>query len=407
MLLVLVAGVLILGQDHLEQESLNKFEYPLLVLLDTLGMMAMISCNNLLGLFLALEIQSLSLYVLVSMARQQKPANEAGLKYFILGVLSSCFLLFGISLVYGFTGSIEFESIASVLALSPTISIGMMIGVLMVLVGIAFKLSLVPFHMWTPDVYSGSPTPVTLFLAAGPKIAAFGLLTQVLSKGFFPGISLWASFLMAIALLSIVLGAFGALFQKTLKRLIAYSTISHMGFMTLGFLSGTAEGLQASMTYMVLYGLTTLGIFGVLLSLRSKNHLIDSIEDLKGLSQQAPKVCLCFGLLLFSLAGVPPLGGFFAKLGVLKTALEAGYTGTVILAVVASVVSAGFYLKILKVMYFESPSSSRLLVLDTLPSKRTTLVLMFSTLIIALYALGPLLLDNFSHASVATLNVNA
>lgn len=356
--MILLASTLVLyaTKDHLEHYKLKRFEYPVLFMLCTLGMMCMVSANDLLGLFVGLEMQSLSLYVLVAMARQQGYATEAALKYFVLGALATTFILYGSSLIYGFAGTIEFPGIAqALLHMKGNFPLSLTVAFLMVLIGIGFKISLVPFHMWTPDVYEGSPTPVTIFLASAPKIAALCLLIQILSNGFYPMADVWKTVLMALAVLSIGLGAFGALFQKNIKRLLAYSTISHMGFAALGLLAGSALAFENLMLYLMLYVAMTIGMFSALMCLKRNGRSLEQISDFAGLSQEMPFIALCMAAILFSLAGVPPFAGFFAKLSVLKNAVDAQYYGCVILAVLGSVVSAAYYLRIIKVLYFDGP----------------------------------------------------
>lgn len=413
MILFASATVLFTSQDHLESYQLKRFEYPVLLMLSSLGMMIMVSANDLLALFLGLEMQSLALYVLVAMARKQSLSNEAALKYFVLGALATAFILYGSSLIYGYAGTIEFAGIAKALSvaghekstlMSHGLPLSLMVSFLMLLIGIGFKLSLVPFHMWTPDVYEGSPTPVTVFLASAPKIAALCMLVQVLSHAFYPMGDIWKTLVMALAILSITLGAFAALFQKNIKRLLAYSTISHMGFAILGLLAGSALAYENLMLYVMLYVVMTLGIFTALLCLKRNGRPVESIQELSGLSQETPFIALCMTVLLFSLAGVPPFAGFFAKLSVLKNAVDAQYYGTAVLAVLASVVSAAYYLRIIKAIYFDGPQEGELsMKVDLAIPRSNLLVLGVMTGLTFFYVLFPGIFSNHAHQAAQYL----
>lgn len=313
-ILIVVTAILYMSIKHLVLEHMHRIEYPVLILFATLGMMIMVSANDLIAAFLGLEMQSLSLYILVAMARDRLKASEAGVKYFILGALATAFFLFGASYLYGFTGTTEFHGMASVLRGTPTLPLPVTIALLMIIVALGFKVSLVPFHMWMPDVYEGSPTPVTLFLAAAPKLAGFALLMNFLTIVFHDHASLWLPLLQAISLVTMLVGSFAALFQNKLKRLLAYSTISHMGFALLGFLTLKQEAYENIFNYLILYSLMTVGAFGFLLCLRKRGQLLDTIEDLTGLSKESPVLALCMAIMLFSLAGVPPLQAFSQSL---------------------------------------------------------------------------------------------
>jgi NADH-quinone oxidoreductase subunit N len=405
LMLISVAAVMVMTYQHLEREKLNKFEYPLLLLFATLGMMAMVSANDLIAMFMSIEVQSLSLYIVVALARTRLQASEAGVKYFVLGALSTVFILFGSSLIYGYTGTIEFQGIASVLKTSTVATPWVITAILMVIIGMAFKISMVPFHMWTPDVYEGSPTAVTSFLAAAPKIAAFVLLIRLLIQAFGPLVFTWKAGVVYFALASILLGAFTALFQRNLKRLLAYSTISHMGFAMLGLLASGVVAVQNILIYLMIYVTAIIGAFGCLLNLYRYGKSLENIDELTGLSRDSPLLAACFSILLFSLAGVPPFAGFFAKLGVFKNAVDAGYYVTVVIAVLASVVSAAYYLKIVKVMYFDEPLGGEMaLKIDRPLPKQTQVVVFLTTIAIAFYVLFPNYITEQAQAAATHLN---
>ncbi len=335
-------------------ERFERFEYPILIVLATLGMMMMISANDLISLYLGLELQSLSLYVIAAIHRDSVRSTEAGLKYFVLGALSSGMLLYGASLVYGFTGHTGFEGIAAELADGR--STGLVIGLVFVLAGLAFKISAVPFHMWTPDVYEGAPTPVTAFFAAAPKLAAMALLIRVVIDAFEPIASDWQQVLGFVSVASMLLGAFAAIGQRNIKRLMAYSSIGHMGFALVGLVSGSQAGVQGVLVYLVIYLAMTLGAFACILSMRRRGEMVEDIDSLAGLGRNQPMMALLFSAILFSLAGIPPLAGFFAKYVVFLAAIEAELYTLAVIGVVASVIGAYYYLRIIKIMYFDEPA---------------------------------------------------
>ena len=344
---------LILSVDFWRSERVQRFEYPILVLLSTLGMMMMLSAGDLIALYLGLELMSLSLYVVAALHRDNIKATEAGLKYFVLGALSSGMLLYGASLVYGFTGHVDFPGIAA--ALKEHGSTGVIFGLVFIMAGLAFKISAVPFHMWTPDVYEGAPTPVTAFFAAAPKMAAMGLTVRVVITAF-PGIvGQWQQIVVFIAIASMVLGAFAAIGQSNIKRLMAYSSIGHMGFALVGLAAGTVEGVQGVAIYMAIYLVMTLGTFACILAMRRKDGFVETIDDLAGLGRTSPGMAFVLAMLMFSLAGIPPLAGFFAKWYVFAAAVNAGLYGLAVIGVLASVVGTYYYLRIVKVMYFDEP----------------------------------------------------
>jgi NADH-quinone oxidoreductase subunit N len=337
-------------------EGFERFEFPVLILLGTLGMLVMISANDLISVYLGLELQSLSAYVVAAIHRDNLRSTEAGLKYFVLGALSSGMLLYGASLVYGFTGHTGFGPIAA--ALVDGRSTGLVIGLVFVLAGIAFKISAVPFHMWTPDVYEGAPTPVTAFFASAPKLAAAALLIRVVIDAFAPITTDWQQIVSFIAIASMALGSFAAIGQRNIKRLMAYSSIGHMGFALVGLAAGTAAGVQGVILYLVIYMVMTLGGFACIIAMRRGGEAVEDIEALTGLARTQPGTAFLFAAILFSLAGIPPLAGFFAKYYVFLAAIEAGLYALAVIGVVTSVVGAYYYLRIVKLMYFDEPAVS-------------------------------------------------
>jgi len=352
------AFALVLSVSGAAEHGLNKFEYPVLVILATLGMMLMISASDLMTLYLGLELQSLALYVVAAFKRESGRATEAGLKYFVLGALSSGMLLYGASLVYGFTGHTELAAIASVAASEEGRSIGLIFGLVFLLAGIAFKISAVPFHMWTPDVYEGAPTPVTAFFASAPKVAAMAMLIRVIFEAFSPITQDWQQIVIFLSIASMVLAAFAAIGQRSLKRLLAYSSIGHVGFALVGLSAGTAGGVEGVAIYMAIYLVMTVGTFACLLALRNEDGYVQDISDLAGLAQNRPFIAAMMALFMFSLIGLPPLAGFFAKWHVFLAAVEARLFVLAVIGVLASAVSAFYYLRIIKVMYFDEPTQS-------------------------------------------------
>ncbi len=348
------SGVAItMSVGYARAEKFECFEYPILIVLATLGMLMMISANDMISLYLGLELQSLALYVIAAIHRDSVRSTEAGLKYFVLGALASGILLYGISLVYGFTGQTGFEAIAT--ALGHGGSTGLVIGLVFVLAGLAFKISAVPFHMWTPDVYEGAPTPVTAFFAAAPKLAAMALIIRVVIGAFEPMMADWQQVIVFVAIASMALGAFAAIGQTNIKRLMAYSSIGHMGFALVGLAAGSEVGVQGVMIYLVIYLAMTLGAFACILAMRRHDQMVEDIDALAGLSRTQPLVAFCLAAILFSLAGIPPLAGFFAKYYVFLAAIEKGLYVLAVIGVIASVVGALYYLRIVKIMYFDEP----------------------------------------------------
>jgi NADH-quinone oxidoreductase subunit N len=360
MKVLVIAGsafALILSVSTAVDNGLNKFEYPVLVLLATLGMMMMVSANDLMSLYVGLELQSLALYVVAAFKRDSAKATEAGLKYFVLGALSSGMLLYGASLVYGFTGHTQLNEIAQAVALGER-NPGVIFGLVFLLAGIAFKISAVPFHMWTPDVYEGAPTPVTAFFASAPKVAAMALLIRIVFDAFEPIARDWQQVVIFISIASMVLASFAAIGQNNLKRLLAYSSIGHVGFALVGLSAGSLVGVEGVAIYMAIYLAMTIGTFACILALRNEDGYVETIDDLAGLAQSRPFVAAVLALFMFSLVGLPPLAGFFAKWQVFLAAIEAQLFVLAVIGMLASAVSAFYYLRVIKVMYFDEPTAS-------------------------------------------------
>lgn len=355
--LLAVMTVLMFSITSLEYRKFSSFEYPLLMLFAVLGIMVMISANDFLLLFMGLELQALPVYVLVAFRRDHGRASEAALKYFVLGALSTGFFLFGVSLLYGFSGTTNFQAIRTLFTetlASGSVPLGGVVGMVFVMAALAFKISAVPFHMWTPDVYEGTPTPVTAFLATASKIGAVGLMIRVFFIPFLGVFAYWQPLLLTLAVFSMVLGAFAAIAQQKMKRLLAYSTISHMGYLLAALAVGAEQSLQVVLLYLTLYIVMTLGIFGCLMMLRTGNDTLGlRIDDLTGLSQRHPPMAALIAILMFSFAGIPPLGGFFSKLLLFMVIIEKGYLWLAILGVLSSVVACYYYLRVVKVMYLD------------------------------------------------------
>ncbi|MFK0330561.1 NADH-quinone oxidoreductase subunit NuoN [Rhizobium sp. NPDC090275] len=336
------------------ENQIDKFEFPVLIVLCTLGILLMISANDLISLYLGLELQSLAIYVIAAINRDSVKSTEAGLKYFVLGALSSGMLLYGMSLVYGFTGHTHFADIAQALTVDGARSLGLIFGLVFILAGIAFKISAVPFHMWTPDVYEGAPTPVTAFLASAPKIAAMAMMTRIVITAFQPVMADWQQVVVFISIASMLLGSFAAIGQKNIKRLMAYSSIGHMGYALVGLAAGSQTGVSGVMLYMLIYMVMTLGSFAIIMSMRRKDGtVVENVADLAGLSTTNPMMATVLTILMFSLAGIPPLAGFFGKYFVFVAAIEAKLYALAIIGVLASVVGAYYYLRVIKLMWFD------------------------------------------------------
>ena len=351
------AVALAISHDYLRRNDLLKVEYPVLFVFAALGMSIMVSASDLISLYMGLELQSLCLYVLAAFRRDALRSTEAGLKYFVLGALSSGLLLYGASLVYGYTGSTSFESIAAVIRLEGA-STGLVFGLVFLTAGIAFKVSAVPFHMWTPDVYEGSPGPVTAFFASAPKIAAAALFARLLFEPFGEVVHEWRQILIFLSVASMFVGAVAAIGQTNIKRLMAYSSIGHTGYALVGLAAGTEEGVASLLLYLTIYLVMNLGMFAFIVSMARDGNTKVRIQDLAGLSQNQPVAALCLAVLLFSLAGLPPLVGFFGKFFVFRAAVDAGLAPLAIAGVVASVIAAFYYLRIVKVMYIDEPGEA-------------------------------------------------
>ena len=350
-ILLSAAAVLLMSEEYMTRRDLLRFEYPLLVALAAVGMMVMVSAGDLMALYMGLELQSLALYVVASLRRDNVKSTEAGLKYFVLGALSSGLLPYGASLTYGYAGTTLFTGIVDAAGDGP-MSLGLIFGLVFLSVGLAFKVSAAPFHMWTPDVYEGAPTPVTAFFATAPKVAAMGLFARVMHDAFGTSVADWQQIVAFLAVLSMFLGAIAAIGQTDIKRLMAYSSIAHMGFALMGLAAGTALGVQAMLIYMAIYVTMNIGTFAFILSMNKEGQPVTNISSLNSLASREPVQALAMLVLMFSLAGVPPMLGFFGKYGVLVAAVDAGLSWLAIAGVIASVVGAFYYLRIVYFMYF-------------------------------------------------------
>jgi len=403
LLVLLGAGLtLLLSLHFIQREEMGQFEFPVLLLFACLGMLAMISANDLISLYMGLELQSLSLYVVAAFRRDSVRSSEAGLKYFVLGALSSGMLLYGASMLFGFTGQTSFaglaQSFATQTAGGQPLPLGLVLGLVFLMAGLAFKVSAVPFHMWTPDVYEGSPTAVTAFFAAAPKIAAMALLMRVVLGPFGELVPQWQQIVWVLAVASMLLGSFAAIGQSNIKRLMAYSSIGHIGFALVGLAPGTVEGAESVMVYLAIYLVMTVGTFACILSMRRKGRLVEGIDDLKGLAKSQPLMALALAVFMFSMAGIPPLAGFFAKLYVFLAAVESGLYVLAVIGVLSSVVGAYYYLRIVKLMYFDEGEEG----FDRPLTREVGLILTAAALLIGLFAVlpGPLF-DGAAAAAVS------
>jgi NADH-quinone oxidoreductase subunit N len=355
LILFSAALVLMLGEEWFTRRGIMKFEFPVLIVLAAVGMMVMASAGDLIALYMGLELQSLAAYVIAAINRDSVRSTEAGLKYFVLGSLSSGMLLYGATLVYGYTGTTMFEGIALIIE-TEGVSIGLTFGLVFVCVGLAFKISAAPFHMWTPDVYEGAPTPVTTFFATAPKVAAAVLFARVLYDGFTPEAAReWGQVLVFLAVASMFLGSIAAIGQSNLKRLLAYSSIGHMGYALVGLSAGTTQGAASLLIYLAIYIVMNLGVFAFILQMERDGQPVENVYDLAGLSRSRPAQALALAILMFSMAGLPPLVGFFAKFFVFKAAVDAGLWPLAVAAVIASVIGSYYYLNIVRVMYLDDP----------------------------------------------------
>ena len=392
------AMILIISRDYLTKNNLMKFEYPILIGLAVVGMMMMVSAGDLMSLYMGIELQSLALYVIAAFNRDSIRSTEAGLKYFVLGALSSGLLLYGASLIYGFSGTTSFDGIA--LALNQgEISLGLLIGLVFLATGLAFKVSAAPFHMWTPDVYEGAPTPVTAFFATAPKVAAMILFTRVAYGAFGEIKSDWQQIVSFLAVASMFLGSVAAIGQKDIKRMMAYSSIGHMGFALVGLASGTEIGVQALLIYMSIYVIMNIGTFAFILSMEKDGHPVSEISALNMYSRVDPLRALALMILMFSLAGIPPLVGFFGKFYVLKAAVDANMAWLAIAGVIASVIGAFYYLRIVYLMYFGEEKDS----LDGKMSTSGWVILMVSALLMILGVINLFGIEEIALSAASTL----
>ena len=356
-ILVLSAAALttLLSVEFNGRERIARFEFPVLLAFSTVGMMIMVSSANLMTAYLGLELQSFSIYVLCAFARDAVRSSEAGLKYFVLGALASGLLLYGISLVYGFGGSMEFAALAHALGGTAPMPAGLVVGIVFVIVGLAFKLSAAPFHMWTPDVYEGAPSSVTAFMSTAPKVAPFAVLIRVMIGPFGHLVGEWQLLLEIVAVASMVVGSFAAISQRSFKRMMAYSSIGHMGYALIGLAAGTAAGVQGVLVYLAIYIFMNAGAFACIMAMRRHGHALERIGDLSGLGRNDPGLAVILAVLMFSMAGVPPLAGFFGKLTVFLAAIQAGLWTLAVVGVLTSVVGGFYYLRVVKVMWFDAP----------------------------------------------------
>jgi NADH-quinone oxidoreductase subunit N len=398
---VLIASAIsvVIAKDYLEKQGIARFEFTVLVLFATLGMMMMVSASDLIALYVGLEMQSLSLYVIASFQRHDLRSTEAGLKYFVLGALASGMLLYGASLVYGFAGTTSFDGLATVIGgATDAPAVGLIIGIVFIMVGLAFKVSAVPFHMWTPDVYEGAPTPVTAFFSVAPKLAAIGLFIRVMVGPFGDLLDHWQQIVWFVSIASMILGGFVAINQTNIKRMMAYSSIGHVGYALIGLTVGTEAGVRGVLIYMAIYIFMNLGAFACILCMRRGETMVEDIKDLSGLSKSHPMVALAFAIFMFSMAGIPPLAGFFGKLYIFLAAIESGMYGLAVIGILTSVVAAFYYLRIVKLMYFDDLVDS----FDTPIKRETGIILLGTGLIILLFFLQPgLLVDGAGTAAAA------
>ena len=404
--LILIGGVIALinGRGWLEKPENQRFEYGILVLFAVLGLMLMVSANDFLGLYMGLELSSLSLYVMAAISRDDEKSSEAGLKYFVLGAIASGFLLFGTSLIYGFAGSTQFDALASLFRQAPLdgtfgYQYGLVVGLVLVMVAFAFKVSAAPFHMWTPDVYEGAPTAVVAFFATAPKVAGLFLITRVMAVPFYELHVYVEQIIWVVAAFSLAVGAFGALTQTNIKRLLAYSSIGHVGFALIGLVSGTQDGWMGVVIYVMLYLFMAAGAFGCVLLMRRKGEYHEQIDDLAGISAKHPFLAASLGVLMFSMAGIPPLAGFFGKFYVLSAAIAADYYVLATFAVLMSVVSCFYYLKVVKVMYFDEPDEE----FDMAPHGLMKVTIALSVLVSVCFVLKPALFLVPAQAAVLAL----
>ena len=400
MKVMILAGsffAVVMSGDYMKNEGIARFEFPILILFATVGMMMMVSANNLLALYLGLELQSLSLYVIAAFHRDSLRSSEAGLKYFVLGALSSGMLLYGVSIVYGFTGTLGFDGLAA--AFGEGASAGVVIGLVFMIAGMAFKVSAVPFHMWTPDVYEGAPTPVTAFFSVAPKIAGFALFLRVMLDPFGALVSEWQTIIVVIAIASMAVGSLAAIAQRNIKRLMAYSAIGHVGFALIGLAAGSQAGVRGVLIYLAIYLVMNIGAFAVILSMRRHGDMLESIDDLAGLSKNNPKMGAVMTAFMLSLAGIPWFAGFFGKFYVFMSAIEVELYTLAILGVLASVISAFYYLRIVKIMYFDEAAEP----FDRPAGKSLRVIMWGAAALVTFFIVYPAPLVNSAEAAAKAL----
>ena len=402
-ILVLIGSALaiVISQGFIERHAMARFEYSILIVFATLGMMMMISANDLIALYLGLEMQSLSLYVIAAFQRDDTRSTEAGLKYFVLGALASGMLLYGASLIYGFTGTTNFDQLAQLFhgGGDAEVNVGIIFGIVFILAGLAFKVSAVPFHMWTPDVYEGAPTPVTAFFSVAPKIAAMALFIRVMIGPFGGLVGEWQQIVVFVSMASMVLGAFAAINQRNIKRLMAYSSIGHVGYALIGLAAGDETGIRGTLIYLAIYLAMNIGTFACILCMRRGDRMVEGIGDLAGLGKTHPMLALGLVVFMFSMAGIPPLAGFFGKLYIFLAAIEAGLYALAVVGVLTSVVAAFYYLRIVQMVYFEEPDDP----LDKPVSRDLGLVIAAAGLVIVLFFVYPTPILNGAAAAAASL----
>ncbi len=365
-LTVLLSAALsvIVSLDYNEHANLRRFEFPVLMLFSTVGMMLMASAANLMTMYVGVELMSLSIYVLAAFARDELRSSEAGLKYFVLGALASGLLLYGVSLVYGFSGSMSFDRLAQALANPAQVSAGLIVGVVFIVAGLAFKVSAVPFHMWTPDVYEGAPTPVTAFMGTAPKVAAMALLVRAMATPFGHLLAQWQQLILLVSIASMLLGSLAAIGQSNIKRLMAYSSIGHMGYALIGLAAGTPSGVRGVLIYLVTYVFMNAGTFACIIAMRRRGRSVEGISDLAGLARTDPAMALVLAIFMFSMAGIPPFAGFWGKYFIFTSAVQGGLWTLAVIGVLTSVIGAFYYIRIIKVMYFDAPAEA----FDTRPT---------------------------------------
>ena len=355
LLLLVASSLAVVGSlDYNAHANLRRFEFPVLILFGTIGMMLMASASNLMTLYVGLELQSLSIYVLAAFARDELRSSEAGLKYFVLGSLASGLLLYGISLVYGFSGSMAFDKLTAALHDPAAVPPGLIVGIVFVVAGLAFKVSAVPFHMWTPDVYEGAPTPVTLLMGTAPKVAAMALLVRALATPFGHLLVEWQQLIVLVSIASMILGSLAAIGQRSIKRLMAYSSIGHMGYVLIGLAAGTPVGIRGVLIYLVTYVFMNAGTFACILSMRRRGVVLEKISDLGGLAKTDPVMAMWLAIFMFSMAGIPPFSGFWGKYFIFTAAVQSGLWALAVIGVLTSVIGAFYYIRIIKVMYFDA-----------------------------------------------------